>query len=128
MALHGDVFIRRPMLFMALLKDKGFHLAVGDGCRKLGGHGREMILRKSGNSHLVEKSCKFNNRIAQMRTCGVAEVGSKSRCSVVLCMYRWKGAKKLHNLFTSVVMRQSLSQLPVVSLDDFSLTLTDNTT
>ena len=46
MDLHGEVFIvkiphvvcevRRPMLSMAMLEDKGFHLTVGDGCRKLG--------------------------------------------------------------------------------------------
>ena len=45
MDLHGEVFVcevRRPMLSMAMLEDKGLHLTVGDGCRKLGGHGREM--------------------------------------------------------------------------------------
>ena len=56
--LHGEVFtvkipfvvceVRRPMLSMAMLEDKGFHLTVGDGCRKVGGHGREMSLRKKG--------------------------------------------------------------------------------
>ena len=45
---------RRPMLSMAMLGDKGFDLTVGDGCRKLGGHGREMILRRKGNSNLVD--------------------------------------------------------------------------
>ena len=44
MVLHGEVFtgkipfvvceVRRPMLSMAMLEDKGFHLTVGDGCQK----------------------------------------------------------------------------------------------
>ena len=32
---------------------EGFLLTVGDGCRKLGGHGQEMILRRNGDSRLV---------------------------------------------------------------------------
>ena len=33
---------------------QGFHLPVKDGWRKLGGHGREMNLRRQGNSYLVD--------------------------------------------------------------------------
>ena len=68
MDLHGEVptvkisfvvcEVRRPMLSMAMLEDKGFHLTVGDGCRKLGGHDREMILRRKGNSYLVDVEFK----------------------------------------------------------------------
>ena len=32
---------------------EGFLLTVGNGCRKLGGHGRETILQRNGDSHLV---------------------------------------------------------------------------
>ena len=63
MDLHGKVFtvkisyvvceVSRPLLSLAILEDKGFHLTVKDGCRKLGGHGREMILQRQGNSYLV---------------------------------------------------------------------------
>ena len=45
---------QRPLLSLAMLEDKGFQLTVGDGCQKLGGHGREMILRRQGNSNLVD--------------------------------------------------------------------------
>ena len=31
-----------------MLEDKGFHLTVKDGCRKRGGHGREINLRRPG--------------------------------------------------------------------------------
>ena len=54
MDLHGKVFsvkipfvvcqVRRPLLSLAMLEDKGFHLTVKNGCRKLGGHGREINL------------------------------------------------------------------------------------
>ena len=37
-----------------MLEDKGFHMTVKDGCRKLGGHSREMNLQKQGNSYLVD--------------------------------------------------------------------------
>ena len=57
MDLHGEVFTvkvlavvcegrRRPMLSTIWWEIEGFHLTVGDGCRKLGGHGREMISAK----------------------------------------------------------------------------------
>ena len=62
--LHGKVFtvkipfvvcaVRRPLLSLAMLEDKGFHMTVHDGCRKLGGHGREMNLRRQGNSYFVD--------------------------------------------------------------------------
>ena len=62
--LHGKIFtvkipfvvceVRRPLLSLAMLEDKGFHMTVQDGCRKLGGHGREMNLRRQGNSYLVD--------------------------------------------------------------------------
>ena len=65
MDLHGKVFtvrvpfgvvceVRRPLLSLAMLDDKGFHLTVKDGCWKLGGHGREINLRRQGNSYLVD--------------------------------------------------------------------------
>ena len=60
MDLHGKVFtvkisvvvceVRRPLLSMAMLEDRGFHLTVKDGCQKLGVHGREIYLRRQGNS------------------------------------------------------------------------------
>ena len=59
--LHGEVCTRRPMLSMIWWEIEGFHLTVGDGCRKLGGHGREMILRRSGDSHLV--NVEFKDRL-----------------------------------------------------------------
>ena len=54
--LHGKVFtvkipfvvceVRRPLLSLAMF--------FNDGCRKLGGHGREINLRRQGNSYLVD--------------------------------------------------------------------------
>ena len=62
--LHGEVFTvkvfavvcegrRRQLLSMIWWEIEGFLLTVGDGCRKLGGHGQEMILRRDGDSRLV---------------------------------------------------------------------------
>ena len=64
MNLHGEVFTvqvfavvcegrRRQLLSMIWWEIEGFLLTVGDGCRKLGDYGREMILRRHGDSHLV---------------------------------------------------------------------------
>ena len=61
MNLHGEVFTvkvfavvcegrRRQLLSMIWWEIEGFHLTVGDGCRKLGGDGREVILRRDGDS------------------------------------------------------------------------------
>ena len=68
MDLHGKVFtvkipfvvceVRRPLLSLAMLEDKGFHLTVKDGYGKLGGHGREINLRRQGNSYLVDVEFK----------------------------------------------------------------------
>ena len=58
MDLHGEVCTRRPMLSMIWWEIESFHLTVGDGCRKRGGHGREMILRRNGDSHLVNVEFK----------------------------------------------------------------------
>ena len=57
--LHGEVFTvkvfavvcggrRRQLLSMIWWEIEGFLLTVGDGYRKLGGHGREMILGRNG--------------------------------------------------------------------------------
>ena len=64
MDLHGKVFtvripfvvceVRRPLLSLAMLQDRGFHLTVKDGCRKVGRHGREINLRRQRNSYLVD--------------------------------------------------------------------------
>ena len=62
--LHGEVFTvkvfavvcegrRLQLLSMIWWEIEGFLLTVGDGCRKLGAHGREMIQRRDGDSHLV---------------------------------------------------------------------------
>ena len=67
--LHGEVFTvkvfavvcegrRRQLLSMIWWEIEGFLLTVGDGYRKLGGHGREMILRRNGDSHLVNVEFK----------------------------------------------------------------------
>ena len=64
MNLHGELFTvkvfavvcegrRRQLLSMIWWEIEGFLLTVGDGCRKLGGHGQEMILRRDGDSHRV---------------------------------------------------------------------------
>ena len=69
MNLHGEVFTvkvfavvcegrRRQLLSMIWWEIEGFLLTVGDGYRKLGGHGREMILRRDGDSHLVNVEFK----------------------------------------------------------------------
>ena len=69
MNLHGEVFTvrvfavvcegrRRQLLSMIWWEIEGFLLTVGNGCRKLGGHGREMILRRDGDSHLVNVESK----------------------------------------------------------------------
>ena len=73
--LHGEVFTgkvfavvcegrRRQLLSTIWWEIEGFLLTVGDGYRKLGGHGREMILRRNGDSHLV--IVEFKRRIAGM--------------------------------------------------------------
>ena len=49
---------RRQLLSMIWWEIEGFLLTVGDGYRKLGGHGREMILRRNGDSHLVNVEFK----------------------------------------------------------------------
>ena len=65
MNLHGEVFTvrvfavvcvgrRRQLLSMIWWEIESFLLTVGDGCRKLGGHGQEMILRRDGDSRLVD--------------------------------------------------------------------------
>ena len=36
--------VRGSLLSLAMLEDRGFHVTVKDGCRILGGHGREMCL------------------------------------------------------------------------------------
>ena len=48
------VRLEGPLLSQAVLEDKGSHMTVKDGCRKLGGHGREMNLQRQGNSYLVD--------------------------------------------------------------------------
>ena len=64
MNLHGEVITvkvfavvyegrRRQLLSMIWWEIEGFLLTLGDGCRKLGDHGREMILRRNGDSRLV---------------------------------------------------------------------------
>ena len=69
MNLHGEVFTvkvfavvcegrRRQLLSMIWWEIEGFLLTLGDGCWKLGGHGREMILRRDGYSHLVNVEFK----------------------------------------------------------------------
>ena len=64
MDLYGKVFtvkipfvvceVIRPLRSLAMLEDKGFHLTVKGGCRKLGSRGREINLRRQGNSYLVD--------------------------------------------------------------------------
>ena len=62
--LHGEVVTvrvfavvcvgrRRQLLTMIWWEIEGFLLTVGDGCRKLGGHDQEMILRRNGDSCLL---------------------------------------------------------------------------
>ena len=41
-----------------MLEYKGFHLTVNDDCRKLGGHGEEINLRRQGKSCLVDVEFK----------------------------------------------------------------------
>ena len=57
MNLHDEVFTVKVFAVvcesMIWWEIEGFHLTVGDGCRKLAGHGREMILRRDGDSHFV---------------------------------------------------------------------------
>ena len=72
MNLHGEVFTvkvvavvcegrRRQLPSMIWWEIEGFLLTVGDGYRKLGGHGREMILRRDGDSPLVND--EFENEL-----------------------------------------------------------------
>ena len=66
--LHGEVFTvkvfavvcegRRRQLLSMMWEIEGFLLTVGDGYRKLGGLGRQMILRRNGDSHLVNVEFK----------------------------------------------------------------------
>ena len=43
--------VRRPLLSLATLEDKGFHMTVKDGCRELGGHGR--VICKDKETHIL---------------------------------------------------------------------------
>ena len=70
--LHGEVCTRRPMLSMIWWEIEGFHLTVGDGCRKLGGHGREMILRRNGDSYLV--NVEFKDGLLECKKSKVRDV------------------------------------------------------
>ena len=82
MDLHVKVFtlkipfvvckVRRPLVSLAMLEDEGFHLTVKDGCWKLGGHGREMSLRKQGNSYLVD--VEFRGRLLEKRRKEMREI------------------------------------------------------
>ena len=70
MDLHGEVFTvkvfavvcegrRRPMQPMTWWAIQGCQMkTVGDDCWKLGANGREMILRRNGDSHLVNVEFK----------------------------------------------------------------------
>ena len=58
-------------------------------------------VRRVANSTIELPRCEAAE--SQKSAHGVAEVGSSSYCSIVLCMYRWIGAEKFHNLFTLVV-------------------------
>ena len=121
---------------------EGFLLIVGDGYRKLGGHGREMVLRRNGDSHLVNVEfkdgllgCKKsmlrdltglvthkNSDVAGHSAAAVVDERRAASLTIELprcahpssfllhCVVHvlLEGAEKLHNLFISVVMRQSL--------------------
>ena len=55
--------VRKPLLSLAILVDRGFHVTVGCGSRTLGGHGRGMCLRRNHvdmvfRSGLLEKRRK----------------------------------------------------------------------
>ena len=58
MDLHSELCTKRRILYMIWWEIEGFHLTVDDGCWKLGGHGRDWILRKDGDSHLVNVAFK----------------------------------------------------------------------
>ena len=58
---------RRQLLSMIWWEIEGFLLTVGDGYRKLGGHGREMILRRDGDSPPVnDAAAVVDDRIVQV--------------------------------------------------------------
>ena len=168
MDLHGEVCTRRPMLSIIWWEIEGFHLTVGDGCRKLGGHGRQIILRRNGDSHLVNVEfkdgllgCKKSTlrdvtglvthansgvlgcsapafvderRVAsstiELHRCEAVESQKSAQVPVApLCCACIVGRSReapqpLHLGGDEAVT----ATMPVVSLDDFSLTLTDNTT
>ena len=46
--------VRKPLLSLATMEDKGFYMTVEGGCRILGGHGRAICLRRQGNSNHVD--------------------------------------------------------------------------
>ena len=47
--------VRKPLLSLAMMEDKGFfNMTVEGGCRILGGHGRAICLRRQGNSNHVD--------------------------------------------------------------------------
>ena len=179
MDLHGEVFTvkvlavvcegrRRPMRPMTWWEIEGFYLTIGDGCRKLGGHGREMILRRSGDSRLVDvefvdelQECKKpmprdltglmtneNSGVAGYSAAAVVEarrVASSTielpRCEAVesqksaqvpdaplYCAFvvgKCREAPKPFHLGGDEAVTVTM---PVVSLDDFSQSLSDSTT
>ena len=168
MDLHSEVCTRRPMLSMIWWEIEGFHLTVGDGCWKLGGHGRERILRRNGDSHLVNvefkdglMGCKksMSRDVTSLVTHENSDVAGYSAAAVVGERERGVASSTIELPRCEAVESQKSAQvpvaplycaclvgrsrdapqpfhlggveavtvtMPVVSLDDFSLTLTQH--
>ena len=179
MNLYGEVFTvkvftvvcegrRRQLQSMIWWEIEGFLLTVGDGYRKLGGHGREMILQRNGDSHLV--NVEFKNGLLGCKksmlrdltglvTRKNSDVAGHSAAAVV--DERRATSSRIELSRCEAVESHTSTQVPfaplcracivgrgreapqhfhiggdeavtvttlVVSLDNFSLTLTDNTT
>ena len=46
--------VRKPLLSLTMMEDKGVYMTVEGSCRILGGHGRAICLRRQGNSNHVD--------------------------------------------------------------------------
>ena len=66
--------VKKPLLSLAMMEDKGFEMTVEGGCRILGGHGRAICLRRQGNSNYVD--LEFRDRLLERKRKGERDQSS----------------------------------------------------
>ena len=103
--------VRKPLLSLAILVDRGFHVTVGCGSRTLGGHGRGMCLRRNHvdmvfRSGLLEKRRKVGyspGLVASMESdaagLSVTAGVSKKRAVIVAGLFAAAGENERRTAF-----------------------------